>query len=72
MIVIDRFSAHDSHGRAVLTAPREDTKHTEEKKHHGTVREPHAASRPAVENFVMPRKDLVVLCALRANHLVWF
>jgi len=26
MIIIDRISAHDSHGRAVLVAPREDTK----------------------------------------------
>ena len=31
MIVVDRISAHDSHGKAVLAAPREDTKHTEEK-----------------------------------------
>jgi len=26
MIVVDRISAHDSHGKAVLAAPREDTK----------------------------------------------
>ena len=31
MIIVDRISAHDSHGKAVLAAPREDTKHTEAK-----------------------------------------
>ncbi|HJJ97032.1 MAG TPA: hypothetical protein O0X38_05290 [Methanocorpusculum sp.] len=31
MIVVDRISAHDSHGKTVLAAPREDTKHTEAK-----------------------------------------
>ena len=31
MVVINRISVHDSHGKTVLAAPREDTKHTEVK-----------------------------------------